>query len=318
MKNLFSLILIAIFLMSCTTSQSQEEKTVEKSFEGIQSVDLSTASGDCEIQKGKGDVVQVRVVYTYDDDVYTPKMEKNGSNLNLEEKFKANNVHGTSKWELFIPDGLTIGYNTGSGDLVVSDLKGDINFNSGSGDAHAGDFEGELKFNSGSGDSYIDDVLGELKANSGSGDHHISDSKLTAKANTGSGDIELTNSKGGYKLNTGSGDVKAGGLTLSEKGSFNTGSGDVEVELSAALLDDISANSGSGDAVIDFNGNAIEGEIVMTCKKKGGNIKAPFAFDKEEEIEQNGEIYLKKSVKLGSSDILIEVGTGTGTAEIRK
>jgi hypothetical protein len=304
--------------MSCTTSHSEEEKTVEKSFDGIQSIDLSTASGDCKISKGDGDAVLVRVIYTYDDDLYTPKMEKNGSALKLEEKFHANNVSGNSSWELFVPDGLNIGYNTGSGDLILSDIKGDIHFNSGSGDAHAEGFEGGIRFNTGSGDFYFKDMQGDLKANSGSGDHHISDSKLTAKANSGSGDIELTDSKGGYQLNTGSGDVKAGGLILSEKGNFNTGSGDVEVKLAAALSDDISANSGSGDAIIDFNGNTIEGEIVMTCKKKGGSIKAPFAFDKEEEIERNGEIYLEKTAKLGASDILIEVGTGTGTAEIRK
>jgi hypothetical protein len=318
MKYLFSLVLTSVFLISCTTSHSQEEKTVEKSFEGIQSINLNTASGDCKISKGDGDAVLVRVIYTYDDDQYTPKMEKNGSSLKLEEKFHANNVRGNSEWELFVPDGLQIGYNTGSGDLIVSDLRGDINFNSGSGDGHTEDFEGELKFNTGSGDFYFKDIQGDLKANSGSGDFHISDCKLTAEANTGSGDIGLTDSKGGYKLNTGSGDVEAAGLILSEKGSFNTGSGDVEVRLDAALQDDISANSGSGDAVVDFNGHPIEGVVVMTCKKKGGSIKAPFAFDKEEEIDRNGETFLKKTARLGTKDIRIEVGTGTGTAEIRK
>ena len=318
MKNLFPLVLTGILMVSCTLSHSQEEKTVEKSFSGIQSIDLNTASGDCEINKGTGDAVLVKVIYTYDDEDYTPKMEKNGTQLKLEEKFHANNVRGNSKWVLTVPDGLEIGFNTGSGDLVLSNLKGEIDFNSGSGDAHAEDFEGELKFNTGSGDFHFKDMKGEVKANSGSGDHYIADCVLDAKANTGSGDIELNDSGGGYSLNTGSGDVRAGRLTLSEEGKFNTGSGDVEVELAAALVDDISANSGSGDAVIDFNGNPIEGEVVMTCKKKGGTIKAPFAFDKEEEIDRNGEIYLKKTAKLGTKDILIEVGTGTGTAEIRK
>jgi hypothetical protein len=318
MKNLFSVFLVFIFIVSCSYSHSQEEKTVEKSFSGIKSIDLSTASGDCIIKKGSGDRVNVVVTYTYDDDDYTPKMGQSGSRLKLEEKFHANNTRGTSKWELTVPDGLSIEFNSGSGDMELSDLEGEIDFNSGSGEAHIQNFDGELKCNSGSGDFELKHVKGEAKVNSGSGDHHISDSDLYAKANTGSGDVEVNDSKGGYKLNTGSGDVEASRIALSEEGNFNTGSGDVEVVLATALVDDISANSGSGDAVVDFNGMEIEGEVVMTCKKRGGHIKAPFKFDKEEEIDRNGETYLKKTAKFGSKDILIEVGTGTGTAEIRK
>ena len=318
MKNLFSLVLVFIFIVSCSYSHSQEEKKVEKSFNGVKSIDLSTASGDCIIKKGSGDAVQVVLTYTYDDDDYTPKMDKNGTRLKLEEKFHSNNTRGSSKWELSVPDGLDIEFNTGSGDLDVGDIKGEMDFNSGSGDAHVENYDGELKLNSGSGDFHFKNVKGEVKVNSGSGDHHISNCELYAKANTGSGDIEVNDSKGGYKLNTGSGDVEAIRLALSEEGGFNTGSGEVEIVLAAALVDDISANSGSGNAVIDFNGNKIEGEVVMTCKKRGGNINAPFKFDKEEEIDRNGETYLKKTAKFGTKNILIEVGTGTGTAEIRK
>jgi hypothetical protein len=318
MKSKYSLILVLAFLVSCSYSHSQEEKTVEKSFSGISSIDLSTASGDCVIKKGSGDAVQVKVTYTYDDEDFTPKMDQNGSRLKLEEKFHASNTRGSSKWELEVPDGLAIDFNSGSGDLNVMDLKGELDYNSGSGDAMVENFDGELKFNSGSGDFHFTKIMGEIKVNSGSGDHHIDGCDVHAKANTGSGDIKVNNSKGGYSLNTGSGDVTGGRLTLSDEGKFNTGSGDVEVVLAAVLVNDISANSGSGDAIIDFNGNKIEGEVVMTCKKRGGNIRAPFPFDKEEEIDRNGETYLKKTAKLGSKDILIEVGTGTGTAEIRE
>jgi hypothetical protein len=318
MKNLLSLVLVLFFIAGCSHSHSQEEKTVEKSFDGVESIDLNTASGDCIVKKGGGNDVKVVVTYTYDEDDYTPKMDQNGSRLKLEEKFHDNNVRGSSKWELTVPDGLSIEFNSGSGDLELSDLKGEIDFNTGSGDAHIENFDGELKCNSGSGNFELKNIKGEAKVNSGSGDHHISDSDVYAKANTGSGDVKVNDSKGGYKLNTGSGDVEAARIALTEEGNFNTGSGDVEVILEAALVDNVSANSGSGDAVVDFNGNEIEGEVVMTCKKRGGNIKAPFKFDKEEEIDRNGEIYLKKTAKFGSKDILIEVGTGTGTAEIRK
>lgn len=311
MSSLLAIMLFAGFSFS-------QEKKVEKSFDGVKSIDLSTASGDCEIVKGSGSSVKVLVIYTYDDDDYEPKMNLRGSNLNLEEKFHSGNTRGSSNWKLTVPDGLNIKFNSGSGDLILTNLKGDIDYNSGSGDAEVSDFDGELSLNSGSGDFRFENVKGKLKANSGSGDHQISNSSLSAKANTGSGDVRVDDSKGGYKLNTGSGDVEAKALTLSERGNFNTGSGDSEVELNAPLVEDISVNSGSGDALLDFNGNKIEGKIVMTCKKRGGDIKAPFKFDKEEEYKESGQTYLKKSVTFGSKNIEIKVGTGTGTAEIRE
>lgn len=318
MKKLYAVLPIMIFLVNCNSSHSQEEKKVEKSFEGISVIDLNTGAGDGEIQKGQGDRVEVIVTYTYDDESYTPKMEKSGNRLILEEKFHSRNTSGRSHWLLVVPDGLKIKFNTGSGDLRLAGITGELDFNSGSGDAHLEDFEGDLKLNSGSGDFHFRNVKGELQVNSGSGDHHIHDCDMFVKGNTGSGDIDVNQSKGGYRLNTGSGDVEAGGIVLSEEGKFNSGSGDVEIKLASALINDISANSGSGNAVVDFSGNAIEGEVIMTCKKRGGNIKAPFAFDKEEEIDRDGETYIQKSARLGSKDIRIEVGTGTGTAEIRK
>jgi len=160
MKNLLSFALL--ILVSCSYTHSEEEKTVEKSFDGISSIDLSTASGDCIIKKGSSAAVMVKVTYTYDDEDYTPKMEKTGSSLGLEEKFHTNNTRGSSKWELTVPDGLEIEFSSGSGDLSLSGLKGEMDFNSGSGDAHIEDFEGEVKGNSGSGDFHIKNVKGEL------------------------------------------------------------------------------------------------------------------------------------------------------------
>jgi hypothetical protein len=112
--------------------------------------------------------------------------------------------------------------------------------------------------------------------------------------------------------------VEAENITLKEDGNFNTGSGDVEISLEAALDYDIELNSGSGDAVLDFNGQKIEGTIVMKAKKRGGDIRAPFEFDRVEEIEEGGDIYIKKTKKLGNKDIDIYVGTGTGNAIIRE
>lgn len=98
---------------------------------------------------------------------------------------------------------------------------------------------------------------------------------------------------------------------------FNTGSGDVYVGLSGSLKHDISVNSGSGDSVLDFNGNDINGTVVMTANKRNGEIHAPFAFDKEEEIDNgSGHSTIKKTAVLGDGVVQIKVGTGSGDARI--
>jgi hypothetical protein len=314
MKSIFTI--IALFFFLSQTGLAQQK--VEKSFEGINSVRLNTASGNCTIRKGSSSMVSVLVEFTYDSDEFEVKMEKSGSRLILEEKFKARSVSGSSNWTLTVPDGLEIDFNSGSGSLEMSGLKADIKFNTGSGDAKITDAEGEFDFNSGSGDFTFEKITGEIVANSGSGDHRMNEVNAEVKANTGSGDVELESSAGSFGLNTGSGDVEAEKISLKEDGEFNSGSGDVEIVLQASLDFDIQVNSGSGDAILDFNGNKIEGNIIMKAKKRGGDIRAPFEFDKVEEVEEYGETYIKKTKKIGTRNIEIYVGTGTGSAVIRE
>jgi len=314
MKTILTSLFLSFFIIHSGLAQQK----VEKSFDGISSIRLNTASGDCDIQKGSGSQVSVMVEFTYDPDDFELKMEKNGSRLVLEEKFNARNMRGSSEWTLLVPDGLDIDFNSGSGSLDLTGLKVDMKFNTGSGDADVRNVDGDLNFNSGSGDFEFYEVKGEVRANSGSGDHKLNSVNASVKANSGSGDVDLDRSTGEFKLNTGSGDVEAENISLTQDGNFNTGSGDVEVSLLASLDHDINLNSGSGDAVLDFNGNNIEGIITMKAKKRGGDIRAPFEFDKVEEIEENGEIYIKKTKKIGNKNIEIYVGTGTGTAVIRE
>jgi hypothetical protein len=294
------------------------QQKVEKSFDGINSIRLNTASGDGIIQKGGDSRVNVMVKFTYDPDDFEVKMEQNGTRLVLEEKFHARNMRGSSEWTLTVPDGLDIDFNSGSGNLELSGLKVDLKFNTGSGDGKIQKVNGELDFNSGSGDFELEDVEGEVKVNSGSGDDGLVAVSASIRAHSGSGDVEIERSMGEFRLNTGSGDVEAENVSLTDDGNFNTGSGDVEVSLLASLDHDINLNSGSGDAILDFNGQRIEGHITMKAKKRGGKIRAPFEFDTVEEIEEHGDIYIKKSKKIGNKNIEIYVGTGTGTAEIRE
>lgn len=75
-------------------------------------------------------------------------------------------------------------------------------------------------------------------------------------------------------------------------------------------------NSGSGDAVLDFAGNKINGTIEMEANK-ASDIKAPFEFDSSERIDRGGNITVRKIKKVDDSGILIRIATGSGTAELK-
>ena len=195
---------------------------------------------------------------------------------------------------------MDLNVNTGSGDISVQQLRGDLRGNTGSGNIKLTETSGEIKANTGSGNIEIENTSGELSVNCGSGDIRMKDSNAAFTANSGSGSIRGTN------------------LTLTGSSRFNSGSGDAQIVLAGSPAHNISVNSGSGDAVLDFNGNTIAGEVVMKANKKNGTIKAPFPFDKTEEIEQGrDQVIIKKTAQRGNSDVKISIATGSGVAQIK-
>ncbi|MEQ8425739.1 MAG: DUF4097 family beta strand repeat-containing protein, partial [Cyclobacteriaceae bacterium] len=172
--------------------------------------------------------------------------------------------------------------------------------------------------NTGSGDIDLDRLTGEVKMNTGSGDIEIRNSGGELNVSCGSGDIKIADSKAVFSANTGSGKIVSRTITLDGSSHFNAGSGDVEVVLAASPKFDIAVNCGSGVARLDFNGNKIVGEVVMKANKRNGEIKAPFEFDTTEETNEYGDqVIVKKTAIRGNGDVKIAVGTGSGAAVLK-
>lgn len=316
-KKIFTASICLLFLTIITTAQEK----ISKNFTGIEKITINTASGDCILKKGSGTEVTVELEHDYKEG-YQPVIEKEGNRLVIKEIFDRGSWSGSAKWTLTIPDNMDIRLNTGSGDFEASNLTFELDMNTGSGDIMLRTVKGDLRSNTGSGDMEIVDFDGEIKANTGSGNMRLENALGEVRFNCGSGNIRLKDVNASISANVGSGDIDATGVTLAGSSSFNSGSGTAEVELAASPGFDISVNSGSGDATLDFNGNTIAGLVVMRANKKNGNISAPFSFDKEEEIDKDsgryGQTIIKKTAQIGSSDVKIKVGTGSGTAKISK
>ncbi len=313
--NKISLLLTALFLSINVFGQ----QTITKTYDGIEKISLSTSSGSSIIKKGSGNQVRVTLEYTYDDDSFEPIFEQSGTRLKLREEFeRGNRTSGRSTWTLEIPDDIDLSFNTASGDLQIDDLKIEVDANHASGDVELRGLTGNIDINTASGDIDIDDLDGDLKANTASGSIEVADSKGDMDINSASGNIRINRVTGGFGVGVASGDIIASGLIITGSSSFGSASGDTEVVLSSSLDYDLKVGSASGDAILEFNGNAIEGEIVMKAGKRDGRIVTPFAFDKEYEEDRGRRVIMVKEAKIGNKDIRIRVSTSSGTAKIIK
>src|SRR5215203_2708702 len=115
-----SITLTALFFL-CTIVFAQQ-KSISKSFTGIKTIKLNTASGDIDIKKAAGNEVKLLVKYSYDDNEYTPVIEQNSSKLTLQEEFSIGKHSSNSSLALEVPDYIPIRLNTRSGDITVGDL----------------------------------------------------------------------------------------------------------------------------------------------------------------------------------------------------
>ena len=295
------------------------QKEITKTFNGIKKVRVTTANGNCILKKSQNATVTLKLQYTYSDEDYTPSIDQEGDVLVVKEKFHSNNVDGSADWTLTVPDNISVKFVTGSGDIEASGLALNLDATTGSGDFTFNGVTGELECTTGSGDVELENASGSIDATSGSGSFKVSKSKGSLKLTTGSGSHRISESAAEFNVTTGSGRISATGLSTEGSSSFATGSGTAEVQFASSPKHDVSIASGSGDAILNYNGNEINGEIVMKASKKHGNITAPFEFDKTEEIKHSGsDVTIQKTAVRGTGKPRISISTGSGDAVLKK
>jgi hypothetical protein len=134
-----------------------------------------------------------------------------------------------------------------------------------------------------------DDI--EIDFKSATGNLAVEGVKIEVDGNTGTGNIELNQVKGEYDVSTGTGNIEV----YESQGEFDVSSGTGRVKIK---------NS--------------KGYFEFTCHARRGRIVCPVKFDKEEELKENGQTYLRKSFTKGKDVPKIYIKTGTGKAELNK
>jgi hypothetical protein len=125
----------------------------------------------------------------------------------------AGGCDGVDSVEVETPLGATLNLHllTGSGDVRLDGLGGEIDVRAGSGDVSATRCQGHLRIDIGSGDVSLTECAAALRVQTGSGDLDVRDASApSAELRSGSGDIGLRRvalGSGPFEIHTGAGDV---------------------------------------------------------------------------------------------------------------
>jgi hypothetical protein len=315
--------------------QEAEKQEINRSYDNIESVDIATRSGDCIIQTGSGDIVQVSLSHTYARRHFEPQFRVRGRELILKEEFRGM-ARGRSVWRLTVPKNTRIAFATASGDLEISELSDEISARSASGDVSVENSSGGINVSTASGDLAFQDISGEIKINTASGDIEIrsfsGDASIntasgrirgrdvdgTLSAHSASGDVSISDSRGVFAINSASGDLDMTDIAIEGESTFSSASGDVIIELADSAVYDLTLTSASGRAILNYGGAPLTASFEFTARAGRGRIVAPFRFDREEQFFQGGQLYERKTLVQGRNNPKITIATASGRAELRR
>jgi DUF4097 and DUF4098 domain-containing protein YvlB len=327
-----SLIICSLFRLNIYAGDKQE---IRKTFKNKTAVKINTISGDCVVKKGPGPDIEVFFVHTYSNLAFEPRFIEENSTLILTDKFRLSGS-GDSTWHVTVPEKTDIHYRSISGDFSVEGLKsniyaktisggvrawncvGDLDLGSISGNMDIRGLSGKVNIKSASSDLKVKNLSGEISVKTASGDVEAEGLQGLITIKVPSGDVDIKNAKGGFQIKSASGDIDAGGIILTKPSHFKVASGSVYISLAQSADYDLTLDSASGDVVLNYNGNPIEGYFEFKASLDSGEIIAPFPFDKEEEIEKWGKTYVIKSFKRVVEIPRIYIYTATGKAVLKE
>ena len=206
-----------------------------------------------------------------------------------------------------VPQATEVHLVTGSGDMVISGIKGPATINTGSGDITADQIGNDTHTSTGSGTVELTDIQGEVDATAGSGDITLNHVRRAARVHTGSGDVTVDSPGESLSVVTGSGDTKitnpAGDLRV------RTGSGGIDINGSPAASAFWELHTGAGDITLDVS--SASGFRLYAHTSFGSiNSSMPIAV-----TEKTSSHELRGTV--GNGQARIEVETSSGDIEIR-
>ena len=259
-----------------------DEDTVRGSFErtlqvsGPVQLEVKTGSGDIRVRSGESGRVAIhgkiqaqgdwrhegRDDKSIEERVHYleahPPIEQDGNRIRvgpIPDRGLSRNI--SIDYEVEVPVETVLSAESGSGDLEVKGIKGQVTARSGSGDITLDSVDGAVQARTGSGDTKLQRVSGDQ-----------------IEVETGSGDMDLRDVRCALRLRAGSGDIKVDGEPTGEW-VLGTGAGEVSVRLASAIGFDLDAHTSSGEISTPLaittqgriGGGALQGKV------RGGGVR---------------------------------------------
>lgn len=274
---------IEFFSMDTVSAEKTDESKL--TVDGAVDLLLETNYGDVSIEQGNEDEVVIMahmVAWNRNLESAQTDLEDLGYNVNqngnkITVSFKHQNVHigaglGQSDsidFTVYVPMETSVTVDTGSGELVLRDINGDIDVNSGYGDIELENVEGDIKVCTNSGKIEANSVKSskEIELNSNYGSLNLNDAQaMNILLSSGSGEINVTKTSArerislitGYgdvdftsgsamtvNINSNSGDITLSGLKVSDSLQANSDYGTIDLEQVAARVYELDTNSGN-------------------------------------------------------------------------
>ena len=165
-----------------------------------------------------------------------------------------------------------------------------------------------------SGDASVDNIKGDLEVELASGDTRIEKSDGSVNVSAASGDIKIKDSKGSFKLKCASGDIDASGIVFTGASEFQGVSGSLTVVLAGPNSYDLDLHTVSGNIVLDYNGNPVNG--YFNFKGQKGNIDSDIPFESKDGSKYNP--FIKAYFKKGGDSPEILMKTVSGEIQFKK
>ena len=288
---------------------------------GAVDLDVTTGAGNITIHSGDASRVEIRATIhagenwrDSDKDAESrvqyleqhPPIEQNGNTItvgHIEDRELMRNI--SISYDIVTPAQTRLHSATGSGNQSVEGLAGPAELSSGSGDVRLNEIGGDVTARTGSGGITISGVKGILRASSGSGEIRADQISGAITASTGSGDVRLTQSGAGdVEVSTGSGTVEVNGV----KGGVQIGTGSGNITAEGTPTGNWRLHTGSGELTVELPQQT---SFELYAHTSSGNIESKFPITVEGTISPR-ELH----GKVGAGGPVVELRTSSGSIHI--
>jgi len=300
--NIMKLTLFALALTSCAALAATEEQT-NRTFQvtpggtlvvdvDFGSIDVGTNSTDAitvnvwrkvirgSAQKEQKFLADNPVVFLQDGNTVTIR-----SHPQAKEKFhwfggfKNSNE---AKYRIQIPAQFNGRLNTSGGDIVASNLTGEVKADTSGGDLRFAGLHGTLKGDTSGGDIHVADNEGQVTIHTSGGDIKVTGGNGSLRGETSGGDITVKTFKGSADMHTSGGSMTFENIAGSVKG--DTSGGSILAVLLAPLPGDVTLSTSGGEVTVKVPADAA---FNLDAETSGGGVRCDLPVTVQGKLESD-------------------------------